>query len=354
MRKGNKGNQGNEGLRNSRQAGSAQVDREPAGGGLEIPTSNLQHPEKAQYPQNSISESGRSVRAPSHGSSTWDFRRTRPCSRRTACGRHPARVLRGVQVCASLPYRNAAAFGRPHDCLGPLQRRTPGRLQVCATADYKSALRLRTEAALSGPAKRRSAGFLGSSQENSQNPSNRWRRSAAYALILLAFGFPRLTSGASSDSKTNFIPPVHAVVHVPPELHRFSTCQKLNPVWWLGNADDPKPPKTYRPGKRTRKLTWYFRNPFHNFTFYVIGIEDKVHLRVGRYADRVENPNGGWNWAVCRYQWLRLPFIDYHRGRFEFYIGWRNGGNFGMKLNLWQHHAAKRSQTNPLIASRLT
>jgi len=48
------------------------------------------------------------------------------------------------------------------------------------------------------------------------------------------------------------------------------------------------PPDTYRPGKRLRKFSWYIRNPFHNFTFYVIGISDKVFLRTGRYADRVD------------------------------------------------------------------
>ena len=163
--------------------------------------------------------------------------------------------------------------------------------------------------------------------------------------FFLVFAFC-VTAEASKNAVTNAIPPVHAFIHVPPKLHRFSTWQKLNPIWWLGNADDPEPPKTYRPGKRTRMVTWYFRNPFHNFTFYVIGIGDKVHLRVGRYADRVANPNGGWNWAVCRYQWLQLPFVDYHGGRFEFYVGWRNGGNFGMKLNLLQHQAKAKAKTN--------
>src|SRR5438552_13521592 len=49
--------------------------------------------------------------------------------------------------------------------------------------------------------------------------------------------------------------------------HQFSTCQKLNPVWWFGNADDPIPPQWYRPGKGSRKLTWGLRNPCNNFTF---------------------------------------------------------------------------------------
>ena len=30
--------------------------------------------------------------------------------------------------------------------------------------------------------------------------------------------------------------------------------------------------------------------------------------------------------------WLRLPFLDYHRGKFESYFGWREHGNFGIKV----------------------
>src|SRR5258705_13196114 len=104
--------------------------------------------------------------------------------------------------------------------------------------------------------------------------------------IFLIFAFC-VTAEASKNPATTSIASVPAFIHVPPKLNRFSSWQKLNPIWWLGNADDPEPPKTYRPGKRTRVLTCHFRNPFHNFTFYVIGIGDKVHLPVGRYADSV-------------------------------------------------------------------
>ena len=78
---------------------------------------------------------------------------------------------------------------------------------------------------------------------------------------------------------------------------------------------------------------WHMRNPFHNFDFYVAGIVEKPFTRVGRFADRISNPNDGWNWAVCRYKRLRLPFIDYKRGGFEFYFGWRTVGAFGIKFN---------------------
>ena len=130
-------------------------------------------------------------------------------------------------------------------------------------------------------------------------------------------------------------------VHFPKESQNFSFWTKCNPVWWFGNADDPVPPENYRKGKCCRKFMWRMRNPCHNFTFYVMGIEDKAHVRIGKYPAKVANPNGGWNWAVCKYKRLRLPFVDYKRGRFEFYCGWRNGGNFGMKLNFSQRKAKK-------------
>ena len=124
--------------------------------------------------------------------------------------------------------------------------------------------------------------------------------------------------------------------HFPKESQHCTSWEKMNPIWWFANADDPVPPESYRVGKSCRQLTWRLRNPCHNFTFYVMGIADKPHTRVGRYPAKVASPDGGWNWAVCRYKRLRLPFVDYKRGRFELYCGWRNGGNFGMKLNFRQ------------------
>ncbi len=114
---------------------------------------------------------------------------------------------------------------------------------------------------------------------------------------------------------------------------KISSCQKFNPGWWIGNVDDPVPPDWYRPDSKFRSQWWQLRNPFHNFTFYVIGVADKRFTRVGKYPDKVFSPEGGWNWAIVRYKWVRLPFVSYQRGRFEMYLGWRERGNFGIKLN---------------------
>jgi hypothetical protein len=124
------------------------------------------------------------------------------------------------------------------------------------------------------------------------------------------------------------------------------TCQKFNPVWWLGNADEPVPPSWYRPNSRMRTFLWHLRNPLHNLNNYVLGIHDKESVRSGRYPRGLSKPKGGWNFAVSKQSHLRLPFVDYRRGKFEFYFGWRIGGNFGVKMN-W-HDDGEKTRPAPV------
>ena len=118
-----------------------------------------------------------------------------------------------------------------------------------------------------------------------------------------------------------------------PKLPEIHVWQKFNPIWWFENSDEPVPPAWYLPGDPHRITKWHFRNPFHNFDFYVIGVADKKTVRSGRYPGMIANPHGGWNFSVTRRKIILLPFFDYHRGRFEFYFGWRTHGNFGIKFN---------------------
>jgi hypothetical protein len=133
-------------------------------------------------------------------------------------------------------------------------------------------------------------------------------------------------------SPSNAIPTV--VAHVPSEARQFSLCQELNPIWWLGNADDPAPPDWYRPGQFGRNVMWYFRNPFHNVNFFVIGVSDRPFIRSGRFPRNTFNPDDGWNWSVIKYYRLRFPFVSYKRNRVRIYFGWRTGGAFGIELKL--------------------
>lgn len=108
---------------------------------------------------------------------------------------------------------------------------------------------------------------------------------------------------------------------------------KWSPIWWFGNVDDPEPPAWYRPGSPSRGWFWQLRNPLHNFTFYVIGIADQPFTRDGKFPNDVFARDGGWNWAVAKHAWLRLPFISFNGERWRFYFGWRERGNFGAKIN---------------------
>lgn len=111
--------------------------------------------------------------------------------------------------------------------------------------------------------------------------------------------------------------------------------QKWNPVWWIGNVDTHEPPSDYKPDHPRRLQKWRWRNPGHNFTFYVIGIADKEFVRTGRHPEHVFKPGGGLNWAMSFRRWHPpLPFVSWQSRHLSTYFGWRERGNFGMKLNL--------------------
>jgi len=124
------------------------------------------------------------------------------------------------------------------------------------------------------------------------------------------------------------------------------TRDKFNPVWWFENCDEPAPPDWYRPANPHRVFLWRCRNPFHNFDNYVIGIADQPFRRSGRWPERNSSPRGGWDFEVARRMLALLPFFAYQRGQFNFYFGWRERGNFGIKLN-WSAPAASQP-ANPV------
>jgi hypothetical protein len=111
--------------------------------------------------------------------------------------------------------------------------------------------------------------------------------------------------------------------------------QKLNPIWWFGNIDDGiYGPEDYLQGKPQwwRALNWFFRNPLHNLTFYVIGRCDKPSYSVGKSPEDVFVE--GFNWAFTSILNIPvLPFVSYQGKSFKWYAGWRTpGGAFGFKL----------------------
>lgn len=103
---------------------------------------------------------------------------------------------------------------------------------------------------------------------------------------------------------------------------------KLNPVWWFGNINEPQPPAWYEqtlPQWR-RYLGWYTRNLGHNFNWYVIGFADRDFWRLGRY------PQHNWALPPARWNWAWPPFVSYNGKHIEWQIGWKDQGNFGAAL----------------------
>jgi hypothetical protein len=161
------------------------------------------------------------------------------------------------------------------------------------------------------------------------------------AIILLASAslvFPRPIPGTwpvpvKSPAKAAKVPAWHSLKVAPnshlPKIHLYD---KFNPVWWLENADEPVPPASYLPGDKHRTLKWRFRNPFHNFGFYVIGVSDKKFVRSGHYPERNSDPHGGWDFELTRRELALLPYISYERKHFNFYLGWREHGAFGVEM----------------------
>jgi hypothetical protein len=113
---------------------------------------------------------------------------------------------------------------------------------------------------------------------------------------------------------------------------------KVNPLWWIATS---KPPADYESHWPLRRIDWFFRNPLHNFSFYVIGISDHVDSpafhRYGKYPNANFSPRPGWNICVIHYHWLRLPYVAYWNPHVSFYAGWRLAGEFGLKLNIFKH-----------------
>jgi hypothetical protein len=170
-------------------------------------------------------------------------------------------------------------------------------------------------------------------------------RGLAVTIVLLLIGCPSVFARpvpAAWQPAPMKLPPAstnsarwHSVKVAPkPGLPKIHFYNKLNPVWWFGNIDDPIPPAWYRPGSQHRDFLWHLRNPFHNFDHYVIGIADKEFKRTSRISEGVSESRRHWDFAMARRKLAVLPFVSYQRDRFHFYFGWRERGNFGIKLNL--------------------
>lgn len=105
--------------------------------------------------------------------------------------------------------------------------------------------------------------------------------------------------------------------------------------------------KTQRDVGLLRFLTWTLRNPLHNFNFYVIGSAHRQNsefalLKISdssqefmTYKGKATTVFPGKNHGFFLGFHGAKPFISLHAHfflRFQFYLGWREKGNFGIKF----------------------
>jgi hypothetical protein len=136
------------------------------------------------------------------------------------------------------------------------------------------------------------------------------------------------------------LPPGTETVMLVDWREKVQLSKKLNLLWWCGNDWDKSPPAWSMPGceEWLRRLNWWFRNPFHNFGRYVLGVGDQNYIvRITRRDDQF--PNGdlkGWEIGeISLSKGRTLPWYSYGSEKFVFYWGWQPTGFGGLKLNRW-------------------
>lgn len=103
----------------------------------------------------------------------------------------------------------------------------------------------------------------------------------------------------------------------PPNRMPPTLAQRINPLWWAGDAERPS------------GWTWwqhFLRNPFANFTMTVIGCAHRERAVVysaspWTYAD--DGWNSGW---VIPSGGMPRPFMSWRGRRWEWCIGWKTNG----------------------------
>ena len=127
--------------------------------------------------------------------------------------------------------------------------------------------------------------------------------------------------------------------------------KKINPLWWFGNEDDGwYGDDKWRAGRSKTPwlaIQWFFRNPMHNFTFYVIGVADKP--RSFHYTKEWGKSDGLSFFTVKAEDGLlkdvSLPMVAYVGRKRGWYVGWRPYGSFGISLNFAGSYIANRNKT---------
>lgn len=138
-------------------------------------------------------------------------------------------------------------------------------------------------------------------------------------------------------------------------------------MWSIfGNEDDglfgEGPDANYCPNSpiaTTKALRWFIRNPFHNLFFYVIGRKSQQPVKRYSLLELTDHGLGifcglssrsytfighKFGFQFCLHRGLPLLSFRSYWGlarKSEFYVGWRDQVNFGLKLRLFSKTSEK-------------
>ncbi len=93
-------------------------------------------------------------------------------------------------------------------------------------------------------------------------------------------------------------------------------------IYGVGTKWNPNGEQTVQ-----RAIGWWFRNPFHNLTHHVIGIFGEPFI-----SEVIDENNPGWSKSVRILANRKYPYWNYRGKGFQFYLGWRSSGAFGVSL----------------------
>lgn len=118
----------------------------------------------------------------------------------------------------------------------------------------------------------------------------------------------------------------------------ISWTKKVNPWWWLWNDIQPFPDTgQVKHGGWVGQVEWWIRNPFANFVGFVIGFNDRNFRITGtapvEWGSLRDVGRTGFKWSYLLIGgWAPFPFVSYAGKHWEWYLGWRISGGFGIKL----------------------
>lgn len=134
-------------------------------------------------------------------------------------------------------------------------------------------------------------------------------------------------------------------------MNQFSVLFGVFMAYWFPNSDEPMPPtavldelKATGMSDREIRAYWWYRNPFHDLTWYRWGIVNEVKSGAVKHeatpedcATKYWKPNGGFIYAYrIRMNGKKRRYISWSSSGgdsgWQFYLGVRPNGAWGIKL----------------------